>query len=1025
MKTKALSDSRILNRQWALGIFLLLPLLGSWLLHDARQEKQRLIEAQFTQELSTIYQASLLTYEKATAILFSERINQQEILGLMADASQNEGDAQIPQRARLYKTLSQTYRGLRDMGIRQLHFQTADGTSFLRFHEPQKFGDNLLAIRPSIRLAQEEKRQIAGFEAGRVKSGFRFVHPLLQEGELVGSVETSVSFLTIRDAMHKLSPGREFQFVLSREKTLPILFKSEQWLYGPSDLHEDFLVEDPQVKLPDSPPPPSEQIKALNQQLAGLSAVQDGMRHYREFSQSVTHDGQSWTVSFLPVKDVSGEATAYLISYAPAPYIAVLHKEFFTQMALMLAGLAVLLLLLLRLLKSRDELVHQRQNLIAVTETMGDGLYVLDANGRVTLINASALATLGFPREAMVGQVGHYLFHRHGIEGSGPLDECPIFQTVRAGQHFFGEERFTRADGSIFTVEVSSTPLYHNNIITGSVTAFRDITQRKMDEERLRQAIAEANAANEAKSAFVANMSHEIRTPMNGIIGLTTLTLDTELDATQRQYLELVRQSADSLMTILNDILDFSKMEAGRMTLEATPFRLRDLALSTTRILSARAAEKGLEILLDIDSKVADGLIGDPGRLRQVLLNLIGNAIKFTERGEVTLRIHGMADVPSASHCRLQVSVIDTGIGIPLDKQATIFDAFGQADASVTRRFGGTGLGLTISREIVRLMGGELQLTSIPGQGSDFHFVVEMPVDPDFIAPALPAAPEPDGIWLLATEHPRLRQLIADCLRRHGRQVRLCATAAELRHALLQAQGHAEESSFSTLVAEQAWLPSNIADMPLYRKGLRAGAVVLALSSMSNAGNSGSRDFASRDIPKPLLPEELIIAEHEVRTIDRRPSERRARGKEPGLLPDAAGQGQSIDTGLRILLVEDNPINQRLARAVLEKQRHQVNLAVHGQEALEMLEAGQFDLVLMDVQMPVLDGLEATRQWRQREQEQQRPPLPIIAMTANAMAGDRDVCLAAGMNGYVSKPINVAHLNEEILRVRTCPNQKP
>ena len=1013
-ENKPLSDSKVFDRGWALGIFLLLPLVGSWLLIDARQEKQRLIEAQFIQELSTIYQASLETYGKATAILFSERIRQPEILNLMEQASQNKGDAQIPQRARLYQTLSPTYRSLRELGIRQLHFQTADGTSFLRFHEPQKHGDNLLSIRPSIRLALEEKRPVMGFEAGRVKSGFRFVHPLLQNETLVGSVETSVSFRTIRDAMEKLSPTREYHFVLSREKTLPILFASEEWLYGTSALNENFLVEDPQVKLPDSPPPPSPQVNAINQQLADLQSVQTGMGQNKAFAQSVIKDGEPWVVSFLPIEDVSGDPTAYIISYSPAPYIAVLQREFQTQMVLMLAALAFLLFLLLRLLKSRDQLVQEQENLVAVTETMGDALYVLDEQGRVTLVNAAALELLGFQREGLLGKVGHYLFHRHGLDGSGPLDQCPIFQAVRAGSHFFGEERFTRADGSILTVEVSSTPLYHNDRICGSVTAFRDITQRKADDERLRQAIAAAEAATEAKSLFVANMSHEIRTPMNGIIGLTTLTLDSELDATQRQYLELVRQSAESLMTILNDILDFSKMEAGRMELETTPFQLRELALGTTRVLSAKAAEKGLEILLDIDTEVSDGLLGDPGRLRQVLLNLIGNAIKFTEQGEVTLRIRSQPRPTESSTCRLSISVIDTGIGIPPEKQANIFDAFGQADASVTRRFGGTGLGLTISREIVRLMGGELNLESTLGQGSNFHFVVDLPVDPSLDQKPLPAPNEDDGIWLLAIANPRLRQLLATSLRQQGRQVSPCTNQTELRHALLQAHDKAEATGFSVLVAEQDWLPSNIADMPLYRKGLRASAVVLALTSMSHTGNSTNRGFASREIPKPLLPEELIIAEHEVRTIDRHHGERRAWSK-----PEAsAGTSSSTkETGLSILLVEDNPINQRLACAVLAKQGHQVSLAVHGQEALEILETARFDLVLMDVQMPVLDGLEATRQWRLREQALKRRPLPIVAMTANAMSGDRDACLAAGMNGYISKPINVARLNEEIKRV--------
>jgi PAS domain S-box-containing protein len=1006
---KAISPSR-LHRRWALAAFLVLPIIGTWLLHSSQQQKQALHEEQHTESLATTYQASLQTYDKATSILFSERIKQQEILSLMDAASSTHGEAQIPHRARLYRLLSPTYRNLRELGIRQLHFQTTEGNSFLRFHEPQKYGDNLLNIRPSIRQVLETREAVQGFEAGRVKSGFRFVHPLLDGDRLLGSVETSISFLAIRDAMHQLQPTNEFHFVLAKAQTLPILFESERWLYGESLIHPDFLIEDPQVTLPDSPAPPSAQVTAINRELAASKKVRRGMSEFLAFSLTVPLEGKQWIVSLLPIKDVSGIPSAYILSYTPAPFIEVLRKEFWTQFGLLMLTLGILLVLLIRLLKSREKLIQEQRNLVAVTETMGDGLYVLDENGKVILVNAAALDLLGFTREALVGKVGHYLFHRHGIDGCGPLSECPIYQTVQNGRHFFGEERFSRADGSSVAVEVSSTPLYDDRRIVGSVTAFRDITRRKEDEQRLRQVMATAEAANEAKSLFVANMSHEIRTPMNGILGLTALTLDTELDATQRQYLELVRQSAESLMLILNDVLDFSKMEAGRMTLESTPFSLRQLSLGTTRVLAARAAEKGLEILIDIEPEIPDTLIGDPGRLRQVLLNLIGNAIKFTEQGEVMLRISRAANC--GENCRLRLAVIDTGIGIAHDKQAEIFEAFGQADASVTRRFGGTGLGLTISREIVHLMGGELAVDSNPDKGSNFHFELELPVAADTAdAPPAPALAA-EGLWLLAIHNARLRKLLAAGLRRLGRQVQPCTSSSELRQYLLQLHEQPEEKRFAVLVAEQEWLPASFAEMPLYRGGLRPGAVVIALTPMNVVSQAGARSFASRELPKPLLPEELLAAEQEVREIARRPDRRRASDSEEQEVDEPAV------IALRILLVEDNPVNQRLMAALLSKDGHQLTIANHGQEALEQLSAGNIDLVLMDVQMPVMDGLEASRQWRAREAAEGRAPLPIIAMTANAMAGDRDACLSAGMNGYVSKPIDIKVLQAEIERLR-------
>lgn len=1001
------------QRGWLLLPFFAIPLIGVLLLNQSRRDKEALYLAQYSQELSTLYRSSLETYGKATALLVHETIERPEIRQIMAEASRRPLEQQTPYRAQLYRLLFTSYRGLKEQGFRQLHFQTADGRSFLRFHDPEKFGDPLLDIRPSIRLAQQERMPVKGFEAGRVKSGFRFVFPLLENDQLVGSVETSVGFRTLRETMSQLDPSREFYMVLARDLTLNTLFSSERSLYGDTPLHPDFLIEDPMVKLPDSPAPPSADVQRINRILGTRGEVLEGMREFREFSLIVTLDSQPWVVSLLPVHDVTGRATAYIASYAQAPFVGILRDEFRNNLMLLAAMFSGLLFLLIRLLNSRDRLAQEQRNLVAITETMGDGLYVLDADGKVVLVNAAALSLIGYTHQELIGRIGHDLFHRHSLEGPTPLAECPIYRTVRAGEHFFGEERFSRRDGSSFMVEVSSTPLYADGKISGSVTAFRDITQRKADEARLHAAIAQAEAANQAKSAFVANMSHEVRTPMNGILGLTSLALETELNATQRQYLELVQQSAESLMTILNDVLDFSKMEAGHMQLEQTPFALRELALGACRVLATRAAEKGLEMIIDVDPAVPEHLQGDPGRLRQVLLNLIGNAIKFTEQGEVILRIEPENRVAPAGHLRF--SVIDSGIGIPPEKQVSIFEAFGQADVSVTRRFGGTGLGLTICRQIVRMMGGELVVDSTPGQGSCFHFVACLETTAD----APPAHGEKQGgLWLLAVGNDRLRNTLAQHLRGDGRQVVLCPDAEALNALLEQSSGHDENGRYDVLVAEQAWLPQTPEMMSRFRSGIRPGAVVLALASMRSHDNEPRRGFASREISKPVLAECLTRAVNEVIKRDRDGDDRRAW---KGSTSDAAVPPGTVQ-GLDILLVEDNPINQRLATLLLEKQGHRISIAQHGEEALARLSAERFDLTLMDVQMPVLDGLEATRRLRQREAEQKLPRMPVIAMTANAMVGDREDCLAAGMDGYISKPIQWQALAGEVARVIGQPS---
>lgn len=993
---------------WPFLAFVLLPLLGVWLLQNNLRSKERLYEDQFTQELATIYQASLLTYDKATSILINEVIEKPIVRELLDAGSHADGEAQTPYRAQLFRQLSPSYRSLREQGIRQLHFHTADGKSFLRFHEPQKFGDDLLEARPSIRIAQQEKRMVQGFEAGRVKSGFRFVHPLLDGQRLIGSVESSVGFRVIQETMAKLAPSRQYYFILSRQATLPILIESEQWLYGNTPIHPEFIIEDPQVKLPDSPSPPSPEVVAINAMLGELPEVQNGLHKFEQFSLNVDLAGATWVVSMLPVKDVTGKPVAYIISYAESSFISILRKEFWSHFAILATMLSGLLILLVRLLYSRERLAEERRKLVAITETMGDGMYVLDESGKVVLVNLAALELLGFAREDLIGQIGHNIFHKHSLDGHVPLAECPIYQRVSAGEQFFGEERFSRNDGSYLLVEVSSTPLYADGRIAGSVTAFRDITERKEHETRLHEAMRAAEAANEAKSAFVANMSHEVRTPMNGILGLTALALDSDLDNTQRQYLELVQQSAESLMTILNDILDFSKIEAGKLQLEHTSFGLHELALGNGRLLAARAAEKGLDLVVDLDPGLPDQLIGDPGRLRQVLLNLLGNAIKFTEAGQVILRIE--CEAAETSHALLRFSVIDSGVGIPAAKQKSIFEAFGQADNSVTRRFGGTGLGLTISRQIVELMGGELAVDSKPGRGSHFHFTIRLDRPPAREETAAQSSEHQGERWLLAVENDIQRLSLSENLARHGIEIEECNDKASLLQLLKHPIDRAHAHRFDVVVAELEWLPTESAEMAACREGMQQGAIVLALSSMSNAAQLGVRKFAACEIAKPLLATCLLNAADEIHDQHCTQNERR------GML--AVNVPESVKTtALDILLVEDNPINQRLATMALSKKGHRISVAQHGEEALSMLNHAQFDIVLMDIQMPVMDGIQATQLLRQREAESGSGPMPIIAMTANAMVGDREECIAAGMNGYVSKPIQFPVLEAEMQRV--------
>jgi PAS domain S-box-containing protein len=559
--------------------------------------------------------------------------------------------------------------------------------------------------------------------------------------------------------------------------------------------------------------------------------------------------------------------------------------------------------------------------------------------------------------------------------------------------HFEGHYRATFSESEGWIDMICAPSRDASGRIVGGIAIVQDISERKEAERAVLRAKELAEQASKVKGDFLANMSHEIRTPMNGILGMTELALDTELNDEQREYLLLAKSSADSLLTIINDILDFSKIEAGRMSLEHIEFSPEQLLRDTLRSLAIRAHQKQLELLLNLGPDVPERLIGDPGRLRQIVVNLLGNAIKFTEHGEIEVAVRRLGD-------GLRFSVRDTGIGIPADKFQAIFESFSQEDTSTTRKYGGTGLGLTISAQLVELMGGRIELESQVGRGSTFHFTLKLAAAPGEPVPPRDASQMAGMPVLVVDDNASCRQLLREMLLSWRMQP---VVVSDGEQALAELERAGRAGRIYPLALIDTRMPGM--DGPglierIRRHPFRPQASIMMLTTSEPHGltarlrEQGLNEF----LVKPVPPSELLDA---IANVLGEPSTVAVRVAAPVV---------GLNTrSLKLLLAEDNAINQKLAVHLLEKLGHRITLANNGAEALKCWQREAFDAILMDVDMPEMNGYEATRRIRIEEQLSGRH-VPIIAITAHAMPGAREECLHHGMDGYLSKPISTREL---------------
>jgi two-component system sensor histidine kinase/response regulator len=663
-----------------------------------------------------------------------------------------------------------------------------------------------------------------------------------------------------------------------------------------------------------------------------------------------------------------------------------------------------------------QEALHESEGRIRLLlDSTAEAIYGMSRDGDCTFCNPATLRLLGHQKsEDLVGRQLHNIIHHTHADGTPYAEgDCAISASLRKGEGIHSDEEvFWRADGTSFPAEYWAYPIRKEGEIVGAVVTFLDITDRKRAEEAMRGAKEAAEAGSRAKSEFLANMSHEIRTPMNGIIGMTDLALDTEITDEQREYLSLVKSSADGLLRLINDILDFSKIEAGKLELEETEFEIRHLFSDTLKTLAVRADKKHLEFSARVSAEVPRVVVGDPTRLRQLIVNLAGNAIKFTERGNVVVGAELESGPGDGVHLHIRVS--DTGIGIPPEKQQLIFEPFAQADGSTTRRFGGTGLGLTISRRIVEMMGGRMWVESEAGRGSVFHFTAMFrhaavtAVDPERLErQALQGLP-----ILVVDDDTTNRNILGEMLTNWRMNPTLVESGMAGLHAMEDAHGAGRAFPVVLLDGQMPGMDGFDLAERVRKNSALAGSVVLMLSADSRLADTarcreiGVRVFLTKPIGQSELLDAILLA------LGARTAENR--------LHEAISPAEEKSKGrhLNILLAEDNSVNQKLAIRLLEKAGHTAVLATNGKEVLQALKQVSppgFDVVLMDIQMPEMDGMEATAAIREQEKSSGKH-LPIIAMTANAMRGDRERYLGGGMDGYISKPIHPRGLLAEIER---------
>ncbi|MBU2693290.1 MAG: response regulator [Candidatus Eisenbacteria bacterium] len=914
-----------------------------------------------------------------------------------------------------------------------LYFIEPDQTCFLRVHNPDSFGDSIQ--QRVLATASQTHREFHGVELGKFGTlTLRVVHPWIVNGELVG-------YLELGKEMEHLIP--QVARTLEAEICL-VVYKDrldqEKWEEGKALLNlsgewnhfssfvvtentaRDVLVQQACGQLDDPQRPGNKPIR-----------IKDGSKHY--------------TARVIPLIDVSGQRIGVAMAFYDIDATAGFRQLLFLITGIFLLGGGIVICLSYGRTKSISrnlvakqreiekeieerktiqtdlevafaELRKQNSLLDIVFEASPDYIAMKNRAGVYISANAAFCRLLGKKKDEVIGRSDQELHADENIEKFSRNDD----KVLNEGKACSEDVLIKTAKGERWFSITKVWVLGSMGGDNGLICSMRDITERKIAEEELKEAKREAEETNElleesigranematraeianmAKSEFLANMSHEIRTPLNGVIGMASLLQETDLTNEQRDYADIVQSSGHALLSIINDILDFSKIEAGKLELEMLEFDLRNMVEGVNDLLAVRAQQSGLEFAYFIDVNVPSLLIGDPGRIRQVLLNLGGNAVKFTSDGEISLK--ATLDKEDESCAVIKFEISDTGIGIPEERIGVLFEAFTQVDASTTRKYGGTGLGLAISKQLVGLMNGEIGVATREGKGSTFWFTACLKKQADDAVHREEPYAKLSGERILVVDgNATNRGYLSVVLQSWDCRNDEASDAATALQKLNDAQEQGDPFRIVIIDTQTTGMSGEVFGRKTQEAGIQNNTALVMLTSMGIRGDAakcekvGYSAYITKPIKQGQLYDCLAVALG------------RKRNRGPGSGDRILTRHKVVDELRRVhvLLAEDNAVNQKVAGAILRKLGCTFDLAENGAQAVKMLGRNRYDLVLMDCQMPEMDGYDATRAMRRELAPGGKEKVPIVAMTANAMQGDREKCLKAGMNDYIAKPID-------------------